>query len=82
MDARHQNGIAEARVKEVSYAARILLLHAKRKLPNVITTVLWPYALQAAVDSHNRLSLDDEGLSPLEKLAGTEEKTIPLDLHT
>jgi hypothetical protein len=69
--AHHQNGIAEAKVKEVSYAARTLLLHAKRKWPGVITTVLWPYALQASVDSHNRLSLDEEGLSPLEKFAGT-----------
>ena len=80
--AHHQNGIAEAKVKEVSYAARTLLLHAKRKWPTVITTVLWPYALQAAVDSHNRLSLDEDGLSPLEKLAGTGEEIIPLDFHT
>ena len=28
--AHHQSGIVEARVKEVSYAARTLLLHAKR----------------------------------------------------
>ena len=71
--AHHQNGIAEARVKEVSYATRTLLLHAKRKWLGVITTVLWSYALQAAVDSHKRLSLDEEVLSPLEKLAGTGE---------
>ena len=82
MGAHHQNGIAGARVEEVSYAARTLLLHAKRKWPKVITTVLWPYVLQAVVDSHNRLSLNKDGLSPLERLAGTKEEIIPLDFHT
>ena len=78
----HQNGIAEAKVKEVSYAARTLSLHAKRKWPKVITTVLWPYALQVAVDSNNRLSLGEDRLSPLETLTGNKEEKVPLNFHT
>ena len=68
MGAHHQNSIVEARVKEVSYGARPLILHAKRKWLEVMSTVLWTFALQAVVDIHNILSLDDNGLSPLEKL--------------
>ena len=47
-----------------------------------MSTVLWPFALRAVVDSHNKLSLDENGLSPLEKLSGTQEESIPLDFHT
>ena len=71
MGAHHKNGISEARVKEVSYTAMTLLLHAKRKLSEVITTELWSYALKVIMDSHHRLSLDEKGFSLLENLAGT-----------
>ena len=75
----HQNGTAEARVKEVSYGARTILLHTKYKWPGVVSTVVWPYTLQAVVDSHNRLSLDENGLSLLKKSTG--EEIIPLEFH-
>ena len=71
--AHHQNGITEARIKEVSYGSRTLLLYAIHKCPGLIYTVLWPYTLQAVVDSHTILSLDENGLGPLEKLLDTEE---------
>ena len=68
-----QNGIAEAKVKEVCYGGRTILLHAKRKWPDVISTILWPFAVQAVVDRHNRLTLDDNGRSPLEKFTGEKD---------
>ena len=43
--AHHQNAVAETKIKEVSYGARTILLHARRKWPSVITSILWPYAL-------------------------------------
>ena len=42
--AHHQNAVVESKVKELSYGARTVLLHAKRKWPSVITTILWPFA--------------------------------------
>ena len=71
----HQNGIAEAKLKQVCYGARTILLHAMRKWPSVITTALWPFAMQAIVDRYNHLSLDEHGKSPIEKFSG-----IPHDI--
>ena len=36
----HQNAVAEYKIKEVCYGGRTILLHAKRKRPNVISTSL------------------------------------------
>ena len=80
--AHHQNAIAESKVKAISYGARTILLHAKRKWPKVIGTALWPFAMQAIVDQHNRLSLDESGRSPIEKFSNTEDDIDILDFHT
>ena len=80
--AHHQNAVAESKVKTLCYGARTILLHAKRKWPKVIATALWPYALQAIVDRHNRLSLDASGRSPLEKFSNTTDDIDMLDFHT
>ena len=72
----------ECKIKEICYGARTVLLHAKRKWPDVITTVLWPYAMQATVERHNRLSLDENGLSPIEKISDNDEEIVPTDFHT
>ena len=45
--AHHQNGIIENRIKECTLGARTMILHAKRFLPEAITTLLWPFALLA-----------------------------------
>ena len=58
------------------------MLHAKRKWPSVINTILWPFAVQSIVDRHNRLSLDASGKSPLEKFANTTDEIRPEDFHT
>ena len=80
--AHHQNAVVESKIKEVCYGGRTLLLHAKRKWPHVISTVLWPYAVQAIVARHNTLSLDKSGLSPLEKFTGITDDTLPTNFHT
>ena len=80
--AHHQNAIVESMIKEITYGARTVLLHAIKKWPTVITNVLWPFALQSAVHRHNRLSLDKTGRSPIEKFFGTSEEIIFTDFHT
>ena len=80
--AHHQNAVAESKIKTVCYGARTILLHAKRKWPEVIKTILWPYAMQSIVERHNRLSLDANGRSPLEKFSRTADEIDPTDFHT
>ena len=53
-----------------------------RKWPSVISTVLWPYAVQAIVERHNRLSLNEEGKSPLERFTGIQDDISPEKFHT
>ena len=80
--AHHQNAIAERKIKEITYGARTVLLHAKRKWPKVIKTVLWPYAMQSVVERHNKLSLHPDGKSPLEKFSGIADDIRPSEFHT
>jgi len=48
--SHHQNGIAETKIKDLTLCARTMLLHAKRMLPEYISTILWPFALKCAED--------------------------------
>ena len=38
--------------------------------------------MQSVVEQHNRLSLDVNGRSPLEKFSGTDDEIDPTDFHT
>ena len=76
--AHHQNGIIERHFQTLSTRARIILLHAKRHWPEMIATVLWPFAYKYAELLHNHLSIDDKGYSPVQKFCNT---TMSLDMH-
>ena len=71
--AHHQNGIAEAAIKKDTQQARTLLLHAKRYWSTVITTMLWPLALLAAVENHNLWHVDKNGQTSMMKFLGINE---------
>jgi len=53
--AHHQNGIAENKIKDLTLGGRTLLLHAKRMLPEYISTILWPFAMKCHEDRMNNL---------------------------
>ena len=80
--AHHQNGIAEAKNKTVSYGARKIPLHARRKWPTVIKASLWSYALLADTTRDNELSLNESGKSPVEIFVGIEAEIHCDDFHT
>ena len=80
--AHHQNAVVESRIKQVCHGGRTILLHAKRKWPDVISTILWPYAIQEIIKQHIRLTLDDNGKSPLEKFTGLMDDMVPTNFHT
>ena len=39
--------------------------------PDAITIVLWPYALKFFSEKSSVLNVDDYGITPMEKFAGT-----------
>jgi len=53
VNAHHQNGIAERRIRELQGTARTMLIHARRRWPNSVTMNLWPYAVRMANDAFN-----------------------------
>jgi hypothetical protein len=59
---------------------RTMLLHALNKWPDVITVLLWPYALKLAIDIHNATP-GSSGLSPAEIFAGTKDRNRLADFH-
>ena len=81
--SHHQNGIAERKIKELTLGARTLLLHAKRMLPEYISTILWPFALKCAEDKLNHLVHRSDGRTPYETIAGIDSSSINLsNFHT
>jgi len=79
VDAHHQNGRAEARIRRLQELTRSTLLHAKRKWPQEISSHLWPYALRMANDSINATPSrkDPQERSPDQLFSGTEVETNP-----
>jgi Reverse transcriptase (RNA-dependent DNA polymerase) len=53
VNAHHQNGKAERRIRELQDMARTMLIHAKHRWPSAITANLWPYAVRMANDVLN-----------------------------
>ena len=53
VNAHHQNGYAERRIRELQELARSMLIHANCKWPKSVTANLWPYAIRLANDMYN-----------------------------
>ena len=53
VNAHHQNGVAERRIRELQNLTRTMLIHAARRWNNCITANLWPYALRQASEIIN-----------------------------
>ena len=86
VNAHHQNGRAESRIKDVTTGARTALLHAAHRWPKAINAALWPAALKHYTNTRNALPTefipgekqgrarqpDRYEQSPLSKFSGTE----------
>ena len=53
VSARHANGKAEQRIRELQELARTQLIHANWRWPQAISAHLWPYGLRHANDCIN-----------------------------
>ena len=66
--AHHQNGIVERRIRTVTKIARTIILHNQRYWPERVDTMVWPFAVKAAIEMLNLLQLDLYGNTPTAKL--------------
>jgi hypothetical protein len=66
VNAHHQNGKVERRVRQLQDMSRTSLLHACTLWKNAINVHLWPYALRKACDDINHIPHHDSNDSPLE----------------
>lgn len=82
VNAHHQNGIAERRIKDLRESSRSMLLLAKHNWPSAITENLWPFALRHA-SLIRRNSARDTAVSPLGIFSGVTDVTPDLSsFHT
>jgi hypothetical protein len=74
VNAHHQNGVAERRIRELQELARTMLIHANKRWADSVTANLWPYAIRMAQEAvNNTPSLQDkERRSPIELFTGTK----------
>ena len=66
VNAHHQNGIAERRIKELTHMARTQLIHASRRWRTAITANLWPYPFREAQSALNEAPHSGLKATPLE----------------
>ena len=61
---------------------RTLLLHAKIYCQELITTMLWQYALRYVEEKLNEFKVNDDGITPMEKFADTTTYITLKNHHT
>ena len=79
--AHHQNGIVERHIGILTHGAQTGVLHAQRRWPEAIGTILWPFAWKDFECRYNNLFLDSDGLSPLNHFTGTLVRTDVCRFH-
>jgi Reverse transcriptase (RNA-dependent DNA polymerase) len=79
VNAHHQNGIAERRIRELQELARAMLMHANARWGDTITANLWPYAVRSASDAinHTPSMQDANRRSPIELFSNSKVATNP-----
>jgi hypothetical protein len=72
VNAHHQNGRAERRIRTLQEMARTQLIHAHKRWPMAVTTNLWPYAMRMAANSLNETPnlRDEDKRTPHQILSG------------
>jgi Reverse transcriptase (RNA-dependent DNA polymerase)/GAG-pre-integrase domain len=84
VNAHHQNGRAEKKIRDLQELARTMLLHARQRWPNAITANLWPFALRMANDLSNLAPILKQGehVSPIELFSQVDVKPQVKFTHT
>ena len=73
VNAHHQNGLAERRIREIQELERTMLIHASKRWPKCVTANLWPYAIWMANDVLNETPSfqDDQRRTPQQVFSGS-----------
>ena len=82
VNAHHQNGGAEKRIRDLQEQARKMLLHAECRWPKAIDTSLWTYALRLSNDITNDLPDRDYGSYPSERFGNVPVAPKVSEYHT
>ena len=84
VNAHHQNGKAEKKIRDLQELARTMILHAKQRWPSAITVNLWPYALRMANEVSNVSPILDgrDHVSPVELFSQVQVKPEVKFTHT
>uniref|UniRef100_UPI00293D8CF2 reverse transcriptase domain-containing protein n=1 Tax=Janthinobacterium sp. TaxID=1871054 RepID=UPI00293D8CF2 len=69
VNAHHQNGRAEKKIRDLQDLARTMILHAQQRWPSAVTANLWPYAVRMANDVSNDTPSIKGGVAPIELFA-------------
>ena len=79
VNAHHQNGVAERRIRELQDMARTMLIHANSRWPESVTTNLWPYAIRMASEAINNTPSfqDEDRKTPVELFANSNVTANP-----
>ena len=67
----YQNAIFDTKIEALTLEAIKLLLHTKGYHLEAINTILWFYELKNLAENFNELKVDDNGITPIDKFAGT-----------
>jgi hypothetical protein len=78
VNAHHQNGKVERRMRQLQDMARMSLLASSTLWPDAINAHLWPYAIRKAAEDLNRIMHESQKESPYKTLTG-----VPMspDIH-
>ena len=79
VNAHHQNGVAERRIRELQELARAMLIHANSRWKGEVTANLWPYAIRMASDAvnHTPSFQDPARRTPTEIFTGSKVASNP-----
>ena len=79
VNAHHQNGVAERRIRELQDLARTMLIQVNARWKDSVTANLWPYALRTACESINSTPSfqDQTRRAPLEIFTGSKVTSNP-----
>ena len=79
VNAHHQNGRAERRIRLLQELTRAQLIHASSKWLGEDLTMLWPYAMRAACESlnHSPNMQDKQKRTPMQLFSNSNVQTHP-----
>lgn len=76
-----QNGIVERHIGELTKGSRANILHAQRRWPEAIGTILWPFSWKYYEKIYNAFHVMSNGRTPNQKWTDTDVIPDPKEFH-